>query len=103
MRGFLIFISYSRSPFLRMHGMRHKTRDHDGCFCADMFLEGCSVVGSMHLPMHGFGEKANGDDDASLGSGMSGDTLMGEKRERWGGEFVKRLLRRKGGEGGGNK
>lgn len=62
----------------------------------------CSVVGSMQLPMHGFGEKrADGDDDVSLKSGLSGETLRGEKKGRREGGMVKRLFRRKGGEDGG--
>lgn len=54
-----------------------------------------SVVGSMNLPTHGFGGKGTIDDDASLKSGLSGETLMGGKR---GGSLVKRLFRRMGGE-----
>lgn len=52
-----------------------------------------SVVGSMNMPMHGFGERERGD-DASLRSGLSGETLTAEKR---GGSLVKRLFRRKDG------
>ena len=48
----------------------------------------------MKLPMHGFGEKGSGGDDASLKSGLSGKTLTGER----GGSLVKRLFRRKGSE-----
>lgn len=59
-----------------------------------------SVVGSMNLPTHGFGGKGTIDDDASLKSGLSGETLMGGKR---GGSLVKRLFRRMGGEDGGKE
>lgn len=55
-----------------------------------------SVVGSMQLPMHGFGEKGagGGDEDvADLRSGLSGETLKGGRRE---GGLVKRLFGRKG-------
>lgn len=52
--------------------------------------------------MHGFGEKGHGGDDGSLRSGLSGDTLTGEKKGRRGGELARRLLGRKGGEGAGD-
>lgn len=58
----------------------------------------CSVVGSLQLPMHGFGAKGSGDDDASLRSGLSGRTLGGEKGGERRGSLVKRLFGRKGGE-----
>lgn len=56
----------------------------------------CSVVGSMHNPTHGFGERAGGRDDASLRSGLSGDTLTAEKSGERRGSLVKRLFHRKG-------
>lgn len=54
----------------------------------------------MHLPTHGFGQKGSDDDDdaSSLKSGLSGETLTGEKRGAWRGSWVKRVFRRKGGE-----
>lgn len=61
-----------------------------------------SVVGSMQLPMHGFGDKGSGD-DASLRSGLSGETLTGEKGGGRRASLVKRLFHRKGGEKGGKE
>lgn len=52
----------------------------------------------MHNPTYGFGEKAEGSDDASLKSGLSGDTLSAEKNGGRRGSLVKRLFHRKGSE-----
>ena len=54
------------------------------------------MVGSLHNPMHGFGEKvggggAGGGDEASVKSGLSGETLREGRR----GSLVQRLFRRK--------
>ena len=53
----------------------------------------------MQNPTYGFGDKAGGaDDDASLKSGWSGETLGVEKSGERRGSLMKRLFRRKGGE-----
>ena len=54
----------------------------------------------MKNQTHGFGEKRDGggDDEASLKSGFSGETLTAEKKEERRGSLVKRLFQRKGSE-----
>ena len=52
----------------------------------------------MHNPTYGFGDKPDGSDDASLTSGLSGETLNGEKTGERRGSLMKRLFHRKGSE-----
>lgn len=68
-----------------------------------------SIVGRMQNPTYGFGDKSGGggddddDDDASLKSGWSGETLGVERSGERRGSLMRRLFRRKRGEGKGGE
>ncbi len=79
--------SFLLSHCMRIDGSCDVLADWDGT---------CSVVGSMDNPTHDSGDKARDDGNASLKSGLSGETLLGgEMKGERRGSLMKRLFRRK--------